>query len=70
MTLMEGTVLGFVDHTHPAFAEFLEDLVVGYGLADHVTNRSFLGTIGTADSTADDRRKVLFLKKLPLDFAP
>ena len=28
-------VLGFVDHTHAAAAEFLDDAVVRDGLADH-----------------------------------
>ena len=28
-------VLGLVDHAHAAFAELLDDLVVGDGLADH-----------------------------------
>ncbi len=28
-------VLGFVDHTHPTAAEFLNDAVVRDGLADH-----------------------------------
>ena len=27
--------LGFINHTHPALADFLEDFVVGDGLADH-----------------------------------
>ena len=31
----EFGVLGFVDDTHAAFPELFEDLVVGYGLADH-----------------------------------
>src|SRR5271154_7028337 len=29
-------VFGFVDHTHPAAAEFLDDAIVRDGLADHV----------------------------------
>ncbi len=28
-------MLGFIDHSHSAFAELFEDFVVGYGLADH-----------------------------------
>ena len=32
---VELEVLGFVDNTHSATAELLEDLVVGNGLADH-----------------------------------
>ena len=31
---------GLVDHTHPAFAEFLDDLVMGDRLADHVSPSS------------------------------
>ena len=31
----EIDVLGFVDDTHPALAEFFEDLVTGDGFADH-----------------------------------
>ena len=34
-TALECGVLGPIDGTHPAFAEFLEDLVLGDGLADH-----------------------------------
>jgi len=43
-TVQEGTsarqtaqihVLGFIDHTHPAAAEFLQDVVMRDGLADH-----------------------------------
>ena len=33
----EAGVLGFVDDTHAAFAELLNDLIVGYCLADHET---------------------------------
>ena len=32
---MELHVLGFVDHTHPSAAEFLDDAVVRDGLTDH-----------------------------------
>ncbi len=28
-------MLGFIDHPHPTLAQFFEDLVVGYGFADH-----------------------------------
>ncbi|MFQ5479580.1 MAG: hypothetical protein ACE5E4_13305 [Candidatus Binatia bacterium] len=33
---------GFVDHPHPTFTEFFEDLIMGYGLTDHeaLTNQS------------------------------
>jgi hypothetical protein len=32
---MESSVLGLVDHTHPATAQLLNDAVVRDGLADH-----------------------------------
>jgi hypothetical protein len=32
---MEGYVLSFIDHTHPAAAELFDDAVVRDGLADH-----------------------------------
>ncbi len=32
---VELEMLGFIDHSHSAFAELFEDFVVGYGLADH-----------------------------------
>jgi len=32
----ELRILGLVDHTHPAAAQFLDDAVVRNGLADHV----------------------------------
>jgi len=35
----EGDVFGFVDHTHSATAQLLEDAVVRYGLADHGAGR-------------------------------
>jgi hypothetical protein len=28
-------ILGFVDHAHAALAEFGDNRIVGYGLADH-----------------------------------
>ena len=33
---METCVLGLVDHTHPTDTEFLDDVVVRDGLADHL----------------------------------
>ncbi len=32
---MQPRILGFVDHTHPATAELIDDTVVRDGLADH-----------------------------------
>jgi hypothetical protein len=32
---VEHGIASGIDHTHPPAAEFLDDLVVGYGLADH-----------------------------------
>ncbi len=32
---LEASVFGFVDDAHAASAETFEDLVMGYGLADH-----------------------------------
>jgi hypothetical protein len=33
---LELGILGLVDDAHSAFAELLQDLIVGYGLADHL----------------------------------
>jgi hypothetical protein len=38
----EFGVLGFVDHTHAASADFFDDNVVRYGLADHCFSRCVL----------------------------
>jgi hypothetical protein len=42
---LELGVLGLVDHAHPALAEFLEDLVVGYGLANHTNSHLYARSI-------------------------
>ena len=36
---MQPHVLGFVDHTHPAAAQLLDDAVVRDGLTDHGAQR-------------------------------
>ncbi len=35
---MQLHVFGFIDHAHPAAAEFVDDAIVGDGLADHAQN--------------------------------
>ena len=32
---LQAQILGFIDNPHPAFPEFFEDFVMGYGLPDH-----------------------------------
>ena len=42
---VESGVLGLVDHTHAAAAEFLDDAIVRDGLADQFERDSILGRI-------------------------
>src|SRR5437588_151954 len=37
---LQQNVLGQIDHAHAAFAEFLDNAIVGYGLANHGANYS------------------------------
>ena len=54
-------VLGFVDNTHPAAAELLNDAVVRDGLADQ-SKTSLLGTNLRVDTLPSQRRMHLELK--------
>jgi len=56
----ERRVLGFVDDTHPALAELLEDPVMRYCFPYHSNTRSFMPRIGMAN------RLSLHLKMFPL----
>ena len=49
---LERGVVSLVDHTHPAFAEFFDDFVMGYGLADH---RISLRKVHTAQQVVEAR---------------
>ena len=54
---MEASVLGLVNHTHPAAAELLDDAVVRDGLADHCGNAMACGQVSQCTGSLPERRK-------------
>jgi hypothetical protein len=53
---VQPRILGFVDHTHPTAAQFLNDAVVRDGLADQMKRTSSSGRNLRVDARASQRR--------------